>query len=245
MPRRILSLILTILVLSFCLPTAFAADFEDINRPEVFLKQENSGTCTLASTAMMLRRTAMMHGDPHWADITESSARAAFWRAGRGLPYVFSYGDITVNHAFLPGGEANRQVLIDVLAQHPEGVMLHAAGVPHGVLLTDYTDGVFYCSDPSVAVAHGRIPITEAYGTRIENSTAYWFVTSPDVKLTLPAEEILPRVYSAITEENAPLSSTTPLAMVTSGSDLAERYDENFAAAYTVETAPAAEEAAS
>lgn len=242
MPRKILSLILTTLVLTFCIPTAFAADFDDINRPEVFLKQENSGTCTLASTAMMLRRTAMMHGDPHWAEITEASAREAFWRAGRGLPYAFSYGEIAVNHAFLPGGEENRQVLIDVLAEHPEGVMLHAAGVPHGVLLTDYTDGVFYCADPSVAVPAGRIPITEAYGTRIENSTAYWFVMSPDVKLVLPAEEILPRVYSAITEESAPLSSTTPLALVTNTTELAE-LQENLSAAYTApsastETAP-------
>lgn len=236
MPQKIRSLILTILVLTFCIPAAFAADFDDINRPEVFLKQENSGTCTLASTTMMLRRTAMMHGDPHWAEITEASSRAAFWRAGRGLPYVFSYGEITVNHAFLPGGEANRQVLMDVLAQHPEGVMLHAAGVPHGVLLTDYTDGVFYCADPSVAVPAGRIPITEAYGTRIENSTAYWFVTSPDVKLVLPAEEILPRVYTAITEENTPLSSTTPLALVSSTTELAE-LQEDLSAAYTAPSA--------
>jgi hypothetical protein len=239
MPRKILQLILTTLVLSLFLPTAFAADFEDINRPEVFLKQENSGTCTLASTAMMLRRTAMMAGNPYWSQITESTTRESFWRAGRGLPYTFAYDGITVNHAFLPGGEANRQVLIDVLAQHPEGVMLHAAGVPHGVLLTDYTDGVFYCADPSVAVAEGRIPITQAYGTRIENSTAYWFVTSPDVKLTLPAEEILPRVYSAITEESAPLSSTTPLALVSNTSELAEMYDESFPSTYTVQAAPA------
>lgn len=233
MPRKLLSLLLMALLCLPLIPGAFAVDFEAINRPQVFLKQENSGTCTLASTAMMLRRTAMMRGDADWAGITESSAREAFWRSGRGLPYAFSYDGIAVNHAFLPGGEANRQILMDVLASHPEGVMLHAAGVPHGVLLTDYTDGVFYCADPSQGVAQGRIPITQAYGTRVENATAYWFVTYPNVKLTLPAEEVLPKVYTAITQDSAPLASTTPLAQAASGME--PLYDESFSETYVVE----------
>ena len=65
-----------------------------------------------------------------------------------------------------------------VLAEHPEGIMLHAACVPHGILLTEYKDGQFYCADPSEFAGTGIIPIEQAWGTRIENSNAYWYVSS-------------------------------------------------------------------
>ncbi len=181
MRTRILSIVLTALMMIALVPTALAATTEEINQPEVFLKQENNGTCTLASAAMMLRRTAMLRGDQDWDTITEASCREAFWIGGRGLPYNFEYDGITVSHGRLPGGEANVQILIDLLEEHPEGIVLHARCVPHGILLTDYTDGVFYCADPAQNVAQARVPIEEAHGTRIENSSAYWFVTSPDV----------------------------------------------------------------
>jgi hypothetical protein len=170
---------MTALLLVALVPGAFAATREDIDQPQVFVKQEGSGTCTLASVTMMLRRTAMLRGDQDWDTITFASCRAAFWISGCGLPYNFEYDGMQVSKANLPGGEANRQILIDLLAEHPEGIVLHAAGVPHAVLLTDYTDGVFYCSDPAENKPQDRIPITEAYGTRIENSYAYWYVTSP------------------------------------------------------------------
>ena len=181
MRARILSIVLTVIMMLSLVPTAMAATVDEINQDQVFLKQERNGTCTLASTAMMLRRTAMLRGDRDWASITEASCREAFWIAGRGLPYKFEYDGMTVNHGRLPGGEANRQILIDMLAEHPEGFVLHAPGVPHGILLTDYTDGVFYCADPAQNVANGRVPIDQAHGTRVENSYAYWYVVTPDV----------------------------------------------------------------
>lgn len=190
MRKRILSIILTACMTLTLTPAAFAATREEIDQPEVFIKQEGSGTCTLAATTMMLRRTAMLRGDQDWNTITEASCRADFWIGGRGLPYSFDYDGITVGHDFLPGGEANRQILIDLLAQHPEGIVLHARGVPHGILLTDYTDGVFYCADSAVHVPHGRMPIDQAYGTRVENSNAYWYVTSPGVALEAEEPEI-------------------------------------------------------
>ena len=110
--------------------------------------------------------------------VKQSQRGTAFWLAGRGLPYHFTYGTMTVDHARLPGGQANRQVLIDLLAEHPEGIMLHAACVPHGILLTEYKDGQFYCADPSEFAGTGIIPIEQAWGTRIENSNAYWYVSS-------------------------------------------------------------------
>ena len=82
MRARILSIVLTVIMLLALMPSAMAATVEEINQDEVFLKQERSGTCTLASTAMMLRRTAMLRGDQDWSSITEASCREAFWIPG-------------------------------------------------------------------------------------------------------------------------------------------------------------------
>ena len=46
-------------------------------------------------------------------------------------------------------------MLIQLLAEHPEGIVLYDRRQPHAVLLTDYTDGVFYCSDPAGSVSLG------------------------------------------------------------------------------------------
>ena len=62
MRKRILSVVLTVLMLAAMVPSAMAATLEEINQDEVFLKQQQRGTCTLASTAMMLRRAAMRTG---------------------------------------------------------------------------------------------------------------------------------------------------------------------------------------
>jgi len=215
MRARILSIVLTVIMLLALMPSAMAATVEEINQDEVFLKQERSGTCTLASTAMMLRRTAMLRGDQDWSSITEASCREAFWIPGCGLPYEFQYDGMTVNHGRLPGGEENRQILIDMLAEHPEGIVLHAPGVPHGILLTDYTDGVFYCADPAQNVAHGRVTIDQAHGTRIENSYAYWYVVTPDVAAEASAPET--EVQLELPKATATESTISQLVDVLSG----------------------------
>ena len=176
--KKTLALLLTFLLLAALAPAALAAELPDFNETQVFIKQErSSGTCTLASAAMMLRRAALLSGDPNWDQITEVSCRPVFWRGG--LPHSFSYGGYSVGHAWLPGGAANRDALAKVLAQHPEGVVLLSYSAHHGILLTDYTDGVFYCADPAPSIPSGRIPIDQAWKTRIENSAAYWYITTP------------------------------------------------------------------
>ena len=179
MRKRILCTCLTLwMFASLMIGASAAGTLPDPDAPQVFLKQSrSSGTCTLASTAMMLRRTAILRGDEAWSSITEASCRSAFWRGG--LPYTFSYDDVTIGHGWLPGGAANRDYLAGVLAEHPEGVVILSYGAHHGVLLTDCTDGVFYCADPAPSVPLGRMPIDQAWGTRVENSAAYWYVTSP------------------------------------------------------------------
>lgn len=209
MRKRILSVFLAGVMAAAMAPAALAATTDEINQDEVFLKQQQRGTCTLAATSMMLRRTAMLNGDENWNQITESSCREAFWLSGRGLPYNFSYGDITVSHDTLPGGQANTQVLIDLLEEHPEGIMLHAACVPHGILLTSYEDGQFYCADPSEYAGDGIIPIEEAWGTRVENSNAYWYVTSEVAEPE--AEPLLPEATVSVEESLSTL--LTPISL--------------------------------
>ena len=230
MRKRILSVVLTVLMLAAMVPSAMAATLEEINQDEVFLKQQQRGTCTLASTAMMLRRAAMLNGDENWAQITEASCREAFWLSGRGLPYNFSYGEMTVGHDRLPGGQANEAVLIDLLEEHPEGIMLHAACVPHGILLTEYKDGQFYCADPSEYAEAGIIPIEEAWGTRVENSNAYWYVISqvaqPQEKPVLPAPSV--EVEDSVSDLMAPLGTQeTETAACLIGQALVEQNGTN------------------
>lgn len=43
--------------------------------------------------------------------------------------------------------------------------------------LTDYTDGVFYCSDPAGSVSSGRVPISSA-SISIAGASCYWYITS-------------------------------------------------------------------
>ena len=92
------------------------------------------------------------------------------------------------------GLEFDQVILIDLLEEHPEGIMLHAACVPHGILLTEYKDGQFYCADPSEYAGTGIIPIEEAWGTRVENSNAYWYVTSQVADVQEEEDLALPQV---------------------------------------------------
>ena len=73
MQKRLMSIILAVMLLAAMATTAGAATYEEINQDAVFVKQSQRGTCTLASTAMMLRRAAMLNGDENWASITETT----------------------------------------------------------------------------------------------------------------------------------------------------------------------------
>ena len=58
--KKLLSLVLTLVVMLTCLPAALAVDLNvDAG---FYFKQSRGGTCTLASAAMMLRRRAYLDG---------------------------------------------------------------------------------------------------------------------------------------------------------------------------------------
>ena len=97
---------------------------------------------------------------------------------GRGLSHSFNYNAMQVGYSTLPSNnEAKKAVLIQLLAEHPEGIVLYDRRQPHAVLLTDYTDGVFYCSDPAGSVSSGRVPISAA-SISIAGASCYWYISS-------------------------------------------------------------------
>ena len=172
--KKLAALALSLVLLLTCLPGALAVDLNvDAG---FYFKQSRGGTCTLASAAMMLRRRAYLDGLIDWVDVTENSVKSSAWSGG--LSHSFNYKAMQVGYATLPSGNAEKtQVLVDLLAQHPEGVVLYDRRQPHAVLLTDYTDGVFYCSDPAGSVSSGRVPISAA-SISIGSSSCYWYITS-------------------------------------------------------------------
>ena len=203
--RRMLQQKLATYAFSFCLFLLFASisiwmlqpinvhavTFDDINQTSVFLKQEKgSGTCTLVSATMMVRRAAMMDGNSDWAAITESAMRGSAWYTGIGLRHSFQYAGITVSHAEFDGKE---DTLKGLLEKHPEGVVVYGTmsnGGVHAILVTDYTDETFYCADPSQGCESGRIPISKASIT-IASAKAVWYVSSPKVSYSVDATGVL------------------------------------------------------
>ena len=172
--KKLAALALSLVLLLTCLPGALAVDLNvDAG---FYFKQSRGGTCTLASAAMMLRRRAYLDGLNDWVDVTENSVKSSAWSGG--LSHSFNYKAMQVGYATLPSSNAEKtQVLVELLAQHPEGIVLYDRRQPHAVLLTDYTDGVFYCSDPAGSVSSGRVPISAA-SISIGSSSCYWYITS-------------------------------------------------------------------
>lgn len=171
---------------------ADAATFNDINASTMFFKQNTTSTCTLSSAAMMVRRAALLNGNGNWADVTERNLRSTAWLSGVGLYNSFSYAGIYVTSAKISSNKT--QTMINLLSQHPEGIVIYDYGKPHAILLTDYTDGIFYCADPSSAAPGGRIPISRATIT-LESMDKYWYVSRPKLSVTSADTNIPSNIY--------------------------------------------------
>ena len=133
---------------------------------EIYLKQpQGSKTCTLYATMMMLRRKAWLNNDKNWRDIIEKNVKPYAWdRQNDWLRGSFTYAGMTTLYVFLPDNvEEKKKILISMLKDHPEGIMIYANEInpSHAVLLTDYTEGVFYCADSDPGQKSGRILLTE------------------------------------------------------------------------------------
>ena len=211
--KKLIAFVLSLILLAACLPGALAVDLNvDAG---VYFKQSRGGTCTLASAAMMLRRRAYLDGLHDWVDVTENSVRSTAWSGG--LSHSFTYKAMQVGYGTLPAGNtAKTQTLIQLLAELPEGIVLYDRRQPHAVLLTDYTDGGFYCSDPAGNISAGRVPISSA-SVSIGGASCYWYIVSDhnattaevDAALTEAAIAALDEVDQEIVTEEA-VQETTP-----------------------------------
>lgn len=180
------------------------ATFGDVNADSVFLKQaKGSTTCTLVASAMMMRRTAMMSGNSNWASITESSLKSSAWSSS-GLYNSFSYAGISVKSAKISTNKTN--TFISLLNQHPEGIVIYDFSYPHAILLTDYTDGVFYCADPAPGYGSGRIPVSKASIT-VESADKYWYVASPSVSFTSAEKPSVGSIATTVNPGNVVFSA--------------------------------------
>ncbi len=148
--------------------------FLELNDEAVFLKQSRARVCTLTASAMMIRRAAMLSGNTDWKQITEKSVRKNAWSEGTGLKWNFKTSGISVTQKPL----ASSRELVTLLASHPEGVVIYNPRKPHAILITDYTDGIFYCSDPAGDKPSGRYPVSRASIT-VESATRCWYVSQP------------------------------------------------------------------
>ena len=182
--KKLLSLVLTLVFMLTCLPAALAVDLNvDAG---FYFKQSRGGTCTLASAAMMLRRRAYFDGLTDWSAVTENSVRSTAW--SNGLSHSFTYKEMQVGYGTLPSRKQEKvQTLITLLSQHPEGIVLYDRGQPHAVLLTDYTNGNFYCSDPAGNISSGRIPL-ENSSVSVNRSSCYWYVASDHNSIAAEAD---------------------------------------------------------
>ena len=168
--------------------------FEELNDDAVFIKQSRRGTCTLASSAMIMRRAAMLSGNEDWESITESSVGSTAWREGVGISWQFTYADVTMVHDYVSSIED----LKELLAEHPEGIVAYDSYMPHAIALTDYDEeeDIFYCSDPSEACPSGRVPVSEAM-IDLEDVDVVWYVSSP---ANLSIAEDMSEMITEITE---------------------------------------------
>ena len=186
--KRIITAFMVVVLVVSNQSFTMAATFRDINKEEVFLKQaKGSKTCTLVSAVMLLRRTAMMRGDSDWSNITEEAVKSTAWSGG--LLWDFTYKKIIVCKGDMPGGTKNADYLISLLKEHPEGIVIYDADLPHAILITDYTDGSFYYADPASSALEGRNKLTGSERVKIDNLDRYWYVVTPDVQLDSDSQQ--------------------------------------------------------
>ena len=176
--KKIVSILLVIVMSITIMPSlgTARADFVDITDPSVYLKQGRTKECTLISNVMMLRRRALLEGDPSWNEITRDPVAKVAW-GPIGVFFEFPFNGKKVTAYSMgelgyktPDLDGKKQYFIESLNEHPEGIVIYFSRKDrngdlkrHAVLLTDY-DGptdTFYCADPA-SKADGRIPLADS-----------------------------------------------------------------------------------
>ena len=158
---------------------------------DLYLTQVGAVTCTLVGNAMMLRARMYLSNNSTWTAITEDSLEPIGWLEGVGMRNSFTWNyagnSITVNYAYTNG--LTVASLQNILAAHPEGVVIYTPSIPHGQWVTDVENGIVYSADTSWSGYFGRRPITNTLqgqylGTQenvLANVSSYWYVSSYNI----------------------------------------------------------------
>ena len=148
----------------------------------IYLTQIGKSTCTLVSSAMMLRAKAYLNGDSNWSSITENSLKSTAWINREGLRHEFTYRNMHVSHVPVSGISVSS--LKNLLNLHPEGVVIHCSSLPHAVWVFSYSGDTFYCSDPLGNYSGDKRSLSNSYlgikfgkqSNILNNVTAYWYI---------------------------------------------------------------------
>lgn len=191
MKKRILAVLLTLaLLIPYVAPAAYAGDL--LMSKTVYYTDESDyieGDCILTATRMMIRRSAIMHNNPGWSDITNASLRPEATMDGL-LLYSFSYeaGGITYNvtsGSFSGEGSSARIGEFEsLLREHPEGIVvwgIEAASTgTHGVLVVKAENGEVYAMDSSYNMGMFSEGIQKWSDTTMLDPslcTDYWYIS--------------------------------------------------------------------
>lgn len=185
--KKILSMVTMVSYLCIAIPQiTFAVSPNELNNTVVFLKQAPDDVyCTLVAATNMLRRKAILNEDDNWSNIDTNAVGNVAW-CSAGLYNQFTYGNYSVssNKFQSVSYEAKKNELINLLNSHPEGIVIYKIGnSPHAILVTDFTDNIFYCADPSPYWGVGRIPISSA-SISLSEATKYWYISSDNTPFT-------------------------------------------------------------
>ncbi len=122
-----------------------------VRSESLYLKQNTTYTCTLASAAMMLRQKAYLGGYSWWT-ITENSIKGNAWINNAGLKNTFSTNGVTVTKVTITGSASQKKSQItNLLNKHPEGLVLYTVNgsKAHAVWLKSISGGTFRVVDPA------------------------------------------------------------------------------------------------
>jgi len=194
--QRSISLLLVLLITLSLLPQlSFKAEAATTLPNDIYLKQQTSVTCTLASATMMLRARMYLSENADWEKITESALRSTAWIDGKGSNWKFTYtlngNTMTTGYKFVSGISVSD--LKAVLDNHPEGILLYSDNKRHAVFLTDYEGDTFYCADPASSYSGKRIPLKDSYlavkcgggqAAVLKNVTLYSYISNYSIKKT-------------------------------------------------------------
>lgn len=190
MKKRILALVTAFFVAITILPFGGieAEASTKLNDDRVYyISDYCSGDCLLSANVYMMRRAAILKGSK-WGGIKNRYARKKLCYSFNNMhqEYTFHSDNLTFKggHGNLPGGyEANKRKLIRLLEKHPEGIVVHGYDSygTHGVLITGYKNGLFYCADSAQNYGGRNVGIV-TYGNSSMSSLSgcfqYWYLKS-------------------------------------------------------------------